>query len=411
LGSTEGFRAAAAAAAVLTVLTTMLVALRLGGRITASATALLLATAGSSPFIESFTLSGELLATLPAALSLLAFIAYLRRGRPELLLTAGLLTGAAFMVKQSALDAGLAAIAYLVWTRGRTAVRPVALFLTATAVPIALGALSAASVGDWWYAVFAYRGQGDSLLTGSLSWRAHLLWLSLPPATKALALVGVLAVIGWRRAPLVARLWLGAAALGVLGGGNFHTHYYIQLAPPLALLGGFGVAALWERAGQIAWAACGGTAAASLAIAAPIWFVSGAAQARAVWPHDPHLVHDRTVARYVRGHTRPTQSVYVLWAAADVYYLADRAPSFSYLWYRNVQAIPGALPKAVAMIAARRPAMIIAVQAPWAMDKSGQASRILRAEYRRTKVVAGMPIYVRRAHRAIVRELQGPLPG
>jgi hypothetical protein len=55
--------------------------------------------------------------------------------------------------------------------------------------------------------------------------------------------------------------------------------------------------------------------------------------------------------------------------------------------------------------------MIIAVQAPWAMDKSGQASRILRAEYRRTKVVAGMPIYVRRAHRAIVRELQGPLPG
>src|SRR5437899_1858589 len=50
LGSTEGFRAAAAAVAVLTVLATMLVALRLGGRIPASAAALLLATAGSSPF-------------------------------------------------------------------------------------------------------------------------------------------------------------------------------------------------------------------------------------------------------------------------------------------------------------------------------------------------------------------------
>ena len=189
LGSTEGMRAAAAFVAALTVLATMLVALRLGGRITASAAALLLATAGSSPFIESFTLSGELLATLPAALSLLAFVAYLRRRRPELLLIAGLLTGAAFMVKQSALDAGLAAVAYLVWTTGRRAVRPVALFLTAAVIPIAFGALTAPSLGDWWYAVIAYRGQGDSLVTGSLTWRLHLLWLSVPAATKALALV------------------------------------------------------------------------------------------------------------------------------------------------------------------------------------------------------------------------------
>jgi hypothetical protein len=411
LGSTVGFRAAAAFVAALTVLATMLVALRLGGRIAASAAALLLATAGSSPFIESFTLSGELLATLPAALSLLAFVAYLRRGRTELLLVAGLLTGTAFMVKQSALDAGMAAVAYLVWTRGRRALGPVSLLVTAAAIPLAFGALTAASVGDWWYAVFAYRGQGDSLVTGSLPWRAHLLWLSLPAASKALALVGLLAGIGWRRSPLLARLWLGAAAVGVLGGGNFHTHYYIQLAPPLAVIAGFGVAALWDSAGRIAWAACGGTAAAGLAIAAPIWFVSGAAQARAIWPHDPHLVHDRTVARYVRGHTRPTQTVYVLWAAADLYYLADRAPSFDYLWYRNVQAIPGALPKAEAMIAARKPVLIVAVQAPWAMDRTGQAGRILRAEYRRTRVVAGVPIYERRAHRVPARSVQGPLPG
>ena len=411
LGSTEGFRAAAAAVAVLTVLATMLVALRLGGRIPASAAALLLATAGSSPFIESFTLSGELLATLPAALSLLAFISYTRHGGTERLVAAGLLTGCAFMVKQSALDAGVAAVAYLVWTRGRSGLRPAGILTAAAAVPVAFGAVSAPSLGDWWYAVFAYRGQGDSLVTGSLPWRLHLLWLSLPAASKALALVALLAALGWRRAPLLARLWLAAAAFGVVGGGNFHTHYYIQLAPPLAVLAGFGVAALWDSAGQIAWAACGGTAAASLAIAAPLWFVSGAAQAKAIWPHDPHLVHDRTVARYVRGHTRPTQTVYVLWAAADLYYLADRTPSFDYLWYRNVQAIPGALPKAEAMIAARRPALIVAAQAPSSIDPTGQAGRILRAEYRRTDTVAGMPIYTRRAHRVPAREVRGPLPG
>src|SRR5436853_177791 len=74
-------------------------------------------------------------ASLPGEPSLLAYVASLRRRRPELLLIAGLLTGAAFMVKQSALDAGLAAVAYLVWTTGRRAVRPVALFLTAAVIP------------------------------------------------------------------------------------------------------------------------------------------------------------------------------------------------------------------------------------------------------------------------------------
>ena len=86
-------------------------------------------------------------------------------------------------------------------------------------------------------------------------------------------------------------------------------------------------------------------------------------------------------------------------------------PSFDYLWYRNVQAIPGALPKAEGMIAARRPAMIVAAQAPSSIDPTGQAGRILLAEYRRTDTVAGMPIYDRRAHRVPAREVHGPLPG
>jgi 4-amino-4-deoxy-L-arabinose transferase-like glycosyltransferase len=395
LGSTEGFRAAAAGVAAIVLLATVLVAVRLGGRITAAAAGVLVATAGSSPFIESFTLSGELLASVPVLLSLLAFLAWLRRPRPAWLVAAGLLSGCALMIRQSAFDALLAAVALLVWRERRRAARPVATLLGAAALPIALGALTAPHLGEWWYAVAGYRADGDSLLTGSPLQRLELLWETLPAAAKALAPLAVLAALGWRRAPLLARLWLGAAAAGVLAGGNFHAHYYVQLVPPLALLGGLGVARLLEARPRVAWVACGAAAAAALAFAAPLWFASGTAQASAIWPCDPHLRHDAAVARYVREHTRPDEEVYVLWAAANVYYLADRAPTSRYLWRRNVESIPGALAQAQRMLAARRPALVVVAQPPQGVDPSGTTARILRTGYRRVAVVEGVPIYAR----------------
>jgi hypothetical protein len=60
----------------LVVAAVFALAYRTAGRIPAIAAAMLLATLGASPFIESFTLSGELLASLPAVLSLIAFVQY-----------------------------------------------------------------------------------------------------------------------------------------------------------------------------------------------------------------------------------------------------------------------------------------------------------------------------------------------
>ena len=407
LGSTEGLRAAAAAFAAVTLLATMLLALRLGGRITALSAGLLVATAGSSPFIESFTLSGELLSSVPALLSLVAFCAYRRSRRAWWLLVAGLLTGCALMIRQSAFDAGLAAIALLVLEERRRAWRPVALLLAGAAAPIAYGAASAARVGEWWYAVVAYRGDADSIFTGSPIHRWHLLTASLPAAGKALAPLAALAVLGWWRAPRLVRLWLGAAVVGVIAGGNFHAHYYLQLVPPLAILGGVAVSELVEARRQIAWGACAAAAAAALAFAAPLWFVNGVAQAEAIWPRDPYLESDKAVSAYVKRHTRPHEQIFVVWAAADVYYLADRPPAFPYLWYRNVQAIPGALPAAEKMLAQRKPALVVAAQAPTAIDPSSLTTmRILRREYRMVAAVAGVPIYRRLPH-----PRREPLPG
>src|SRR6476646_5292545 len=157
---------------------------------------MLLATLGASPFIESFTLSGELLASLPAVVSLIAFVQYQRGGRMRWLVACGLLTGCAVLMKQSGFDGGLAAVAFLLLCRRRAGIVHAAVVVGCAVVPVAVAAVPAPSFD------------------------------------------------GWRPSPGLLRLWLGAAALRVAGGGNFHAHYYIQPAGPLAVLGGVGAARL-----------------------------------------------------------------------------------------------------------------------------------------------------------------------
>jgi Dolichyl-phosphate-mannose-protein mannosyltransferase len=390
-GSTESLRIFAGVVAIFVVVATMVVALRVCGTIEAIAAGLLLATFGASPFIESFTLSGELLAALPAVLSLLAFTAYLRDRRVLWLAVAGLLTGCAVMIKQSAFDAGLAAFLFLLVTERKRAHSPWMLVLAAL-VPVGLAAATAPHVHDWWGAVVAYRAEGDSLLTGSPLHRLGLFASSLPAAAKGLGVLTLLAAIGWRSAPLLIRLWLGAAFVGVLGGGNFHAHYYVQLAAPLSILAAVGVRELLVDRRPLATATCVAAAVATVALTVPLWFASESAQARAIWPKDHRLVRSKAVASYVRAHTRPDQPIYVLWAGAEVYYLADRPPATKYMWYRNVQSIDGALASTRRWLAARVPALVVLMQPPEKIDPSGATTHILRRKYRLAARVEGVPI-------------------
>src|SRR5436853_533870 len=81
----------------------------------------------------------------PAALSLVAFVAYLRRGGVVWLVVCGLLTGAAVLLKQSGFDGGLAAVVYLLACRRRAGVVPAAVVVGAAVVPVAVAAISAPS--------------------------------------------------------------------------------------------------------------------------------------------------------------------------------------------------------------------------------------------------------------------------
>jgi hypothetical protein len=392
-------RVTAAVVASLVVAATMLLTLRLaGGRITAAAAGMLAATVGASPFLESFTLSGELLGSLPAVLSLLCFCAYLGRRRLRWVALAGVLTGVALLMKQSAFDGGLAAVAFLLWRERRRGVAPAAILVSAALVPVGIAAASAAHLNEWLYAVVGYRFDGDSLVSGSISARLHQLWLSLPPAAKGLGVLAALAAVGWRRSPLLTRFWLGAAVVGVLGGGNFHPHYYLQLVPPLSVLGAVGLQTLWQLRPRPALATAAAGAVASLALALPVAIASPAGQARAIWPHDPHLVHDVTLARYVRAHTRARQRVLAVWADADLYYLADRTPAVRYLWARNVASVPGALAAVHRVLARRRATLVLVVQAPATLDPTGRTARLLWRGYRLVTRIGGVSVYRSRTH-------------
>src|SRR5205085_4438571 len=135
-----------------------------------------------------------------------------------------------------------------------------------------------------------------------------------------------------------------------------------------------------------------GAALGTLLVTIPLWLDGPSAQAEAIWP-DAHLTKDPALVRYVDGHTRPDQRIFVMWAAADVYYLADRDPALRYMWYRNIQKVPGAIAAAQRMLAARRPALVLAVHTPQMIDKSGRTARILRRDYRVVARVEGVKVY------------------
>jgi hypothetical protein len=386
LTSTVDLRMVAAGFAVLLILLAALLAEQVGGWRRGLVVAGLVATAGASPFIEAFTLSGELIANVFAVTAILAFTRYLSTGQRTWLLFSGLSAGSGWMVKQSAIDAAITVAVCLALQRRRTRAH-IPLFAVAVAAPIAAGILLSGNPEAWFKAVIVYGLHASgSAMTFHERWT--LFRRSLGPAAKALSPVVLLAVLGWRRAPALARIWLSLSVAGVLLGGNFHPHYYLQLVVPLSLIAAFvPLPSRWMTA-SVAVAA-----GVTVLFALPIWRATDVAQARTIWPRDTHLQSDSVVAAFIRNNSRPSQQVYVLWAAADLYYLADRRPTLPYLWLRNVQTIDGAIESVRQSLDRRDAALVVVEQTPASVDPSGSIATALLTSYRLKARVHGIAIY------------------
>lgn len=209
----------------------------------------------------SFPANTEVLVNLFAGLAAVACL----RAAP---LFAGLAAGAALSAKQTALWSLLAFAAAAVLLSGaRARGRALARYtLGACLVPALWAGYFAwrGGLGDYWQAAWAGNARYAAVLvmtdalSGQLAWFAatllpRLLLFSAPALALAVAALRGLRAEAARPIETLAVLWFGGAVAGALTGLFLFPHYFLTLAPPLALAAACGVERLASQ--RRAWAA------------------------------------------------------------------------------------------------------------------------------------------------------------
>jgi hypothetical protein len=322
---------------------------------------------------------------------------------------AGLAVAAAALTKQTG-GAMLLPLAWMAWCAARPAAGSddarrkrirsgaglaLGFLLPVAAVAVALGAAR--------FLFWTVTGSG-SYLSASGAW--------LIAVERALANTGILLAscaglavpAAWsaarRRLPGDAALWmwLAASALAVVTGFQFYGHYFLQLLPPLVLLG---VAALrrlprWRRPAA-AWTALAGCVFVLWGLSVP----------------SAELDHSKAVAAAIGHRTTPGDRVLVWGMHPEEYWLAGRIPASRYLtagFLTNFSgghggarvgeryAVPGAWQAFHREMAQHPPALIVddSRGAPYGPQRVRAFKELLETHYRPVGSTGGALLYARR---------------
>ena len=274
--------------------------------------------------------SAELLMNLPAAAALYFFIRAEQEGNLRDDVLAGLCVGLASLFKHQGAILIVAFALSRLWAFARGERR----FGLQRHLALATGFAApwAAAIGFWTAA-----GHLDDFMEWMvLRNLGYARKASIFSSTRALAAIGVCiagTLLPWAlaaresvkrgdpvRRGLAFSLWL--TWLAVAAGGRFYEHYFLQFAPPLAILAAPGALALWQRRSR-AW----------LAVAALSFLgYTGYTFARGFTAHyanqDPKVV---AVSDWLRANTSPSERLFVWGHAPQVYYLSKRPPGTRYL--------------------------------------------------------------------------------
>lgn len=240
---------------------------------------------------------------------------------------AGLCVAGAALTKQTG-AAVLLPVLWLLWRRTVPGGRAPAVRRTASGLvlPVLGAALATDPSGFLFWTV---TGSGEyASFTGS---EMHVLLRALASAALLSgAAAGLLAALAeaWRRTasggspvPGVRApdlwLWLAASAAAVVTGFHFFGHYYLQLVPPLVLLGTAALAGLP--------AARAVRRALPTLVSCLVFLAWGALAPR------PELDHARQVAAAVRERTPAGARVFIWGMHPEQYWLAGRTPASRYL--------------------------------------------------------------------------------
>ncbi|MGV2917888.1 ArnT family glycosyltransferase [Streptomyces alfalfae] len=230
---------------------------------------------------------------------------------------AGTAVACAFLAKQTGAVVLLPAV-WLLWRRGGGSRRDVARLAAGLCVPVLAAALLTTPRGFLFWTV-----TGSGAYAAFAGSGLHVLGRGLVNALLlAVACAGLVAPV--LRTPRAAGrgegdlwLWLASSAAAVLLGLHFFGHYYLQLMPPLALLGTAALRRLppARTAGALIATGC----------SCAVYLAWGLLAPR------PDLAHAARLAEAVRERTAPEERVLVWGIHPETYWLADRAPATRYL--------------------------------------------------------------------------------
>ncbi|MDQ3045166.1 MAG: glycosyltransferase family 39 protein, partial [Chloroflexota bacterium] len=356
---------------------------RSGPRVAALAT-LMFAVVVSSPSIEGYTANAEVFMAFPAALAAWLLLRASREGWGWWpLALSGVLIGAAILLKPSGVVMLPVALLYT-WLVAPVALHPLLRRWGIIFAGLSL-ALAPALIHGWlvgWdayiYAALTYRLTEQSgvtasfdhqltafltllgrvcelllLLAGTLVLRERVRWrrgLAWGGALQTAARAGIVAPgLVPRRlttpagdADFLLRLWLLGGLAGVAMGGDWWSHYLIQVAAPFALwFAGLVVAA---NRGLPRWGRRAFAVVVIAALLGPYWVVikgDPERMAETLFSH-PGYPMQTEVADYVRERTQPGTEIYVAFDQAAIYYLADRPAAYRHMYDQELRALPNA---------------------------------------------------------------------
>jgi 4-amino-4-deoxy-L-arabinose transferase-like glycosyltransferase len=330
----------------------------------------LYATLSAIPQFEGHTANGELLCALPSAISILflmrALDAPTTKQQFRSMFYAGIFGAAGMLVKQSAYDVvlvGGVVICVVAWHKRGTGHHTFA----QNAIGFGLGGLMMMipavvhgyfiGFSDWWFAFAGYRLGVESVMSGGLDERygrfvASIFLIGINGLTLfVFAGLGLLAFREGRTRRLIPLGWFICALSSFALGGLFHTHYYIGLVAPISVLGAQGLSELLHehRLGRFNVARVIAVPMCALFLAPALWSTwtvlreSSADRRSLLSSHDDRLIRNAKLATWITAHSNETDTIYVVYADAALYYEADRQSALKFLWERGVERIPGAM--------------------------------------------------------------------
>jgi hypothetical protein len=143
-------------------------------------------------------------------------------------------------------------------------------------------------------------------------------------------------------------LWLLCSVVGMSLGGNWWTHYFQQITPPLAIIAALGARGLWrarnENPGMVLVAR---VAVVLVGLSLLFWsYLTIAPSAterlvRVVY-HDPRYEQQAEMVTELQNAIPVGSTLYIAYSGGEVQYLADRKSPIKYLFVRDLNFNPAA---------------------------------------------------------------------